>query len=1286
MGRGAVWVILGLAIVAVAVFAFMGGGSEVEDDGELALGDPDTMPEDDAASPALIGSGRAAPVTAAGPAKYAITGKVLDKEGAPQAGISVVALKSGRAWIPGDPSSWNWVDDHFASRMASLAQPEKERHPLVAETTSGEDGSFTLKLRESAKYEVHARPVPPNIGTYNEISVYDKKPEQETTLKVLAGTPLKGRVVDAQDNPVPCVVTASWYERSSGFGLTARWRSGPIVAEAPNATFALPAVPEGSLNLGVLLKNRASLSGFSVKTPHEDEAVLRIPTSTNGIRGVVTDKQEQPIAGATVLISVTTPKKEGEKRQRTSEVKALTAADGSYLAQGLPAGEVSWVRAKAKGFLTYAQYKNQAPWKGAKVEDDKTLQLDFTMERGGTVRGRVLLQEKNTPIAGARVRLMRSQQPGMASTGGKLSATTDASGAFEIKGVGAGRYVAIADHKAYYLPQLGSNAPNVMRPGMNRSAPPALTVVITGDDSEVERDLFLLRGFPLTGRVENAQGKGVGGADINARQYGLSQVAWRWGIGGMTQEALATSEADGSFETVAMPPRDDWVLYAKKKGFVGVFSDAVAVGDGVQTPELKLKLDTGATIRGKLVCEDKSLLQTAQVGCWGQGSELRPDSSFKKTEPDGTFELTDIPPGDWTVNVWMNGRQGIQKQVKGLKAGEVREGIVLEIAQGVTVSGVLVDKDGAAVANQMIYCQAGNHMVNATTDSEGQFTFSGIKEGRAKLMIFDGSGPSRQIGKSFDAPAENLRIVYEKEPTATVSGQVNLPDGSPVPVCFVSVTSSSKPSHPERIYYGGNQGGVEAINGKFQVQARGTPPFTVKVTNPRDVQGRPLNLMASSKKVDDPSKPVTITLEGGMEVRGRVVDTKNKPVMGVTVMCNNIQAQPNSLGEYVIGGLRKGKVSVTLAVKGSWIRPKPQSVEAGTKNVDFVLEKGMKIVGHAYQPDGQPLTRGYANAQWPAVGDYPRGGAGSQLDNKGKFTINGIPKDAVVKVTVQSWSYSGGEVGYAPKIVENVRPGTDDIEVRLGEGLTVEGVVLRANGKPATGMYVNARPSEGGGHAGGYVQVGDDGSFKIAGLEAKKYKIHVHRQDGGANPEPVEVDPPQSGVRIQLPKTVSLSGRLQGAGESASEWRVTAYREDKSHVGRANVDADGTFSLDTVPDGKALMLIAQRRSTTETRYAMKKSVQPGADGVVMTLKEGMTISGTVDMSGAGTERGSVSARGADMPWSKGAMIAEDETFEIKGLPPGRYHLTAHIFNANLRGSQKNVDAGTSNVRITVKAP
>ncbi len=1297
MGKMLAFVAAAIAMGGAAYFLLGGdtGTDSSTDPDSYEYGDiiDDTgSSKDEAGGPTLSASGSKDARTPAGPAAYRVIGRVLDADGKPLGDVAVVARRTGNAWNPQDPSSYQTgLDVRIKNALDRLEKTAAEREPIAGETRSAADGTFALPLHATGRYRVNARPAAPQIGTNQSVSLYDGQLEEDTTLTVLEGTTLQGRVLDEADLGVEATLTASW--RGNVGGTRHSWTSEPVASGRTDGAFAFEAVPVGTVSLSLLLPGGRKLSGISVETPHEGDFIVRVASGGGAVEGLVSDANGTPVPGAMIAVSVTPVAKPGEQGVATS-TKAVAGDDGRYRVENVPPGKVATLQAIAQGFLPFQDIMLAPSQEGREIVKGETLTFDIKLSRGGSVAGRVTLQGSDRAIAGAEVTLYPSRGPGATQVGGPLKATTDAGGRYSFDKVPKGRYIALAKAEGHFLPQLKprGSGNNFITMGGGQVGPGSLTVVVTAEGKEATRDLELARGYQVTGRVVDAGGGGVAGAEIFARGYNLQQMAWQWGIGSVAKESLATSQTDGSFTCEGLPPNADWVFFAKKQGYVGVYGQPLATGPEAKPATVKLELQPGATLRGVVIDSKDKPLAGMQVSYWGQTQETAGDKTSTKTGTDGTFELTSVPAGNHQLNVWAQGRQGKQLAVSGLTAGEVREGLELKIAAGVEISGVIVDKDGVGISGLNIMWRGqtpGGGWHNTTTGQDGSFTLHGVSEGRGQLYTYGAAG-QQPVGTTFTSPAKDLRFEFARPTITVITGEVLDADGKPVPLCSVQVSVASAgragmrgrleaPNTPGSM---GGPGGGEVVNGAFQRTVTGEGPWQVTASNARDDKGNSLNLQLTRVEVPDAGEKIIVRMERGEELRGVVVDEKGKGIADVMVRVNGAAVQTDAKGVFLKGGLTKGKVTVQVTQPAGYIRPKHQSVDVPGGDVRFDLRKGMAISGRAFGGDDKPLTQGWVTAMWTPKDGSGSGHANAQLKTDGSFRVDGIPDDVLVKLTIQVWNQGGGSA-VAPKTIEDVRPGTADLEVRMGAGLTIEGTVLGQDGKPVAGTYVYGRSKEGRKQT-GYVMVDEKGGFKLTGLEAGTYTLQVMNQGGGAAPAPIDVVAPARGILIKMPRSASLAGKIMGFGDSNPRfWQIRIVSQDGKNLGHARMNQDGTWSANAIADEGRVWVCAS--SHQSDKYAMHGPVSPGSADVTLTLRTGASIQGSVEgVPEASRGRVRILAKGA-RGWQAYAGAGKDGSYVVRGLPEGDYEVTASTYDGKLTSAKQTVRAGAKGVVFALEA-
>ena len=641
-----------------------------------------------------------------------------------------------------------------------------------------------------------------------------------------------------------------------------------------------------------------------------------------------------------------------------------------------------------------------------------------------------------------------------------------------------------------------------------------------------------------------------------------------------------------------------------------------------------------------------------------------------------------------------------------LRAGEDREGVELKLAgaaKTTKLSGTLVDEEGNPVGDRQLQAQGANGSnAWAQTDADGAFTFYGLQAGKvtisSQVQTNEGYSTTEPLtNATFDAPGEGIKLVVTKKTTIVVAGRVLLPDGSPCPLCYLAIKASggakdtSGGSRMVRSYdgmsysQGGGGGAGEVVNGEFRREVSMKAPLDVVVTGPRDAEGRALNLRSKTVTVAESNTSLEIKLEGGQDLRGKVLAADGSPVTGayVSVVGTSTSDRSAEDGTFRLVGLEGDEVSIAVQPTGKFVAPaQPTKAKPGATDVVIRLDMGLAIAGRVVDAVGAPVATGYVQVM--GTSGTNRTQQGAQLDASGAFRVENLPKDGLYDVTVQFWNNGGKGASYKPWSKSGVRAGTEDLLVRLEGGETLEGVVVDGDGKPVPSAYVSATSATGGKGSQG-VQTDDQGRFKLGGLEPGAQIVRAQTWSGTQRQSlPVRAEAGARDVRIVFPATVKLNGRITGDGDK-SGFQVTIRLPGpigadigSQQVGRAQSMADGTFSADVPID--TLLDVAVMR-TNDDRWGLSSGVRGGGAEVSVRVEVGKTIEGTLeDAEGNAVSQNAWLFATSDSWMSWGSVDATGK-FKVRALAPGRYKLRVQTGNGMKNAATVEADAGATGVRF-----
>nr|MDJ0522982.1 carboxypeptidase regulatory-like domain-containing protein [Planctomycetota bacterium] len=273
------------------------------------------------------------------------------------------------------------------------------------------------------------------------------------------------------------------------------------------------------------------------------------------------------------------------------------------------------------------------------------------------------------------------------------------------------------------------------------------------------------------------------------------------------------------------------------------------------------------------------------------------------------------------------------------------------------------------------------------------------------------------------------------------------------------------------------RGRAPIVGGRFRVQRPDGMPgaLALTVTDARDAHGRTFPARLRRIVVDaDTPRPVTIRLEAGGEVAGRVVDGNGDPIGGVLLTLTrkgqtstpsvrtSASAWSDESGRYRFVGLDPGPHQIAVSPGTVYIHRQPLEVETGDTDVVFELKRWRSIRGVVLGLDGKPL-KGCVVALGLVPQTYARPHRGAvSTDDKGRFTLWRVMEGKPVHVTASP--PRGSEGPAVPGTTRDVRPGAHDVVVRLRRGVTIEGHVRGIEGEPIPDCAVtttNVRTSDG---------------------------------------------------------------------------------------------------------------------------------------------------------------------------------------------------------------------------------
>lgn len=405
-----------------------------------------------------------------------------------------------------------------------------------------------------------------------------------------------------------------------------------------------------------------------------------------------------------------------------------TDDNGGFVLADLAAGRWT-IRASKTGYVEqqFGQRSAFATVDPITLTDGQRFVADFRLSRGGAISGRIL-DEFGDPLAGANVTAMRLQTTAQGSrtvrTG--TSVPSDDTGAYRIYGLPPGQYYVAA------------NDPSAAR-----------LVVLSAPDGSTELQLN-------------------GGADtfVTAERVAITS-------GNVTL-------GDGETRRTSYAP----TYYPGTANIVDAQKLTLGLGEEQAGITLTIVPVRAARITGKVMGSNGMPLraQVSLMSPMGQG--FTPSGGRNGTANDGTFTLTNIPPGTYTLNVLGPNVGAVPPEVASMPLvvnGEDILGLTVTTGSGASIQGIIVADNGSrlptsSVAVQAVPLQSGSATWTPrdVADENGTFVLEGLL-GAYSLRVQ--SLPSGWIVKSVTANGLDVSdAAMEFRPGDRVTVRVELTD------------------------------------------------------------------------------------------------------------------------------------------------------------------------------------------------------------------------------------------------------------------------------------------------------------------------------------------------------------------------------------------------------------------------------------------------------------------------------------------------------------------------------
>ncbi len=489
----------------------------------------------------------------------------------------------------------------------------------------------------------------------------------------------------------------------------------------PDGVYTVVGILEGTYSMQVRAPGYVGGQRRIEVTGREGEGFDISLLAGGSISGTVADGKRRPVVGASVFLSLSpTVTNAGRDRAatvpRVLEIVTQSNADGSFVLEGVPPWDAYMITAT---HLDHALARIDGIALGANEAIDG---VDFTLARGGTIRGQVT-DEAGRGLGGIDVRYAFEH----AMDDGRtilLTTLEDRS----VEGNDSREVFITRGDGSFTIPRLPEGTYTLAAEARNRL--PTIRQGVEVREGRETRELHLVvrPGETLAGRVVDDEGLPIVGAIVLSERPTNCMCV---------QIPADLTDDEGRFRLRGLAPGSQ-ALTVNKAGFMTVKTEVDVPASETVVISLQAAGRASGLVRAP-VDVDYNAVRVHVVeltGEWGgkpfaRGEPVRPDTG-------GEF-FVDLAPGSYWLVARAPGFAPGRSVVFTISVGEELAGVDIPFVTGGTRAGVVLSgESGRGVEGVRIRLEPADGsrwtLPETTTDAAGRFVFGNVAVGHYRLV------------------------------------------------------------------------------------------------------------------------------------------------------------------------------------------------------------------------------------------------------------------------------------------------------------------------------------------------------------------------------------------------------------------------------------------------------------------------------------------------------------------------------------------------------------------------
>jgi protocatechuate 3,4-dioxygenase beta subunit len=692
----------------------------------------------------------------------AISGQVVDEDGRPVAGARGQLAIGGESGVAAFVREMRTGGDAYTFRTAADGSFKASR------LRPGNGQRLTVTHAEHERQTVGGLDLAPG-ATLSRVRVVLRR-----------GLALSGFVKDEEGNPVAGAEVRLMQMREArggrrgmqmSFSFMPGPESMPRARSGPDGRFEFKGLSPGAeFTLVAEKPGYSDATLANVRLVEEmDPVELRLGPAAM-IAGQVVDSNGTPLEGFMVQArprGTSSPMGWARTRERTG-------ADGLFALESVRAGEAYDVTALGPDGPGPTRDNIVAPADG----------IDLVVPARGRITGRVTDTQSGAPITDFEI----AYSPDRGGGGVRMIVAAPRSGR---RGPFA-REPMHSEDGSFALEDVapGTWEVRVYAPGYEDARVGGLVVASGKGREGVE--VKMARGRVIRGRVlEATTGRGIAGATVSAETSSGGPGFRMAPFSPFDDQGGQVTDAEGVFEIMGLS-QGKYTVTARHADYAEA-SQLVEVQEAVSTAELRMS--AGGVLGGQVVTETRRPLPGAEVSLVAAGESMGrgfPGMGGQGTVTDesGRFRFEHLTSGRYTLAASLRVRSSPTLDVV-LQAGEAREDLVIALAAGATVRGLVTGLPEAQRGGLNVSLSgADSYVASSRTAGDGSFEFSGVPAGPARLwaMAGDFMSSTRNASATVTVPeAGEVQVEIAFETGFTISGTLTRA-GAPIAEAYVNAS------------------------------------------------------------------------------------------------------------------------------------------------------------------------------------------------------------------------------------------------------------------------------------------------------------------------------------------------------------------------------------------------------------------------------------------------------------------------------------------------------------------